>query len=113
MGCQLNAGRLYEIGYTNGSLLVIALTEKWYNNQRDGEWDGDRCLGICRIDNSSIRSADKEIPFNYNDCVQWLQDNNIKVVLNYQRTFSKEDFEFARDFISQLAKTDLHVGVSM
>ena len=109
MGCQLNAGN-YQINYSNGAFLVIALTDKWYDKKRDGEWDVDRYLGISRIDNNSIKEADKEIPLNY---INWLNDNHIKVTIKDYGVFSKNDFTIARDFISEVAKTDLNVNVSM
>lgn len=105
MGCQVYCGVGLAIRYSRGAWLLEKMCRPWFDPDRDTDSDG---YYQDSIDSTSLQSADKEVPQNFEDFKLWAASKNIDLD---ERT-DENDFRQCREFLADAAKTGRSASLS-
>lgn len=90
MGCQVGCGD-FELPFSDGAWLIVALTRKWFNEERDTDGEGYQWS----IGKNAFQGADRATPWAFDYFKGWATENNI----NYSPNLNRQQFNQSRQFL--------------
>jgi len=94
MGCQIYTGN-HGIYYSTGAWLAAHMTGIWcdYDNE---------------INNHALTQADRFVPLTFEDFIEWATNRSVY----YDPKITRRDFDTARQFIHDAARSGEHAHIS-
>jgi len=103
MGCQIYTSN-HGIYYSTGAWLASYMSRPWFNDHTDT--DGEYYQ--FQVSNHALTQADYCVPWTFEAFIKWADQCGVY----YDQKITRDDFNTARQFIRDAARSGEHAHIS-